>query len=137
MAPEKFSAEWTTAHQLQKDCYFDDMPKDPEVRKDYGFDAIAASQIDGDIHWGSNFDLYTDEQKLLGLFQGLLKTGYLGVDPLFLDQWRREGTLVKNITRTFERGLLPDKRGGYYPWFVGNRSRFEKIWSEGEGKACV
>ncbi|KAK0666022.1 hypothetical protein QBC41DRAFT_157052 [Cercophora samala] len=93
----------TTADTLFEDCMGDVMPKDQQVRDDFGF---------------SRCRTRTEESHLLGLYRGFI----LGVDidSPSLHAWRVNGVLVEKIVDFFTR--LPERsRGGYFQWFACNK----------------
>lgn len=97
----------TTADLLEKDCYRDLLPQDPEVREDYGFQRCKNTH---------------EETKLFGLYIGIFK--YHDISSEELHRWRTEGILVEKIIEVFSK--LPEgSRGGYYPWFLCNRHVIE------------
>jgi hypothetical protein len=97
----------TTAERLEYCCDMDEIPGDPEVRKDFGFDRCHD---------------FKDRSGIIGLYQGLFH--YLKTSAKEVDQWRKEGTLVKNITETYEK-VPKDQRGGYYAWFLTHKHIIE------------
>jgi hypothetical protein len=92
----------TTADYLMSDCIGDEIPKDPDVLTDFGFQRLLT---------------FPDRSKLLGLYKGLM---YLDVEAEELHEWRISGRLADRIVETFER-IPPRSRGEYFPWFVANR----------------
>jgi hypothetical protein len=92
----------TTADYLMSDCIGDEIPKDPDVLTDFGFQRLLT---------------FPDRSKLLGLYKGLM---YLDVQAEELHEWRISGRLADRIIETFER-IPPRSRGGYFPWFIENR----------------
>ncbi|KAK4454850.1 hypothetical protein QBC34DRAFT_103175 [Podospora aff. communis PSN243] len=93
----------TTAEILQRDCYDDKLPEDPQVREDFGF--IRCKNKKEESHLG-------------GLYQGLFKA--LDVTAAEIHSWRMEGVLTEMIIEKFS--TIPEKsRGGYYPWFLRNQ----------------
>lgn len=90
-----------TADYLILDCIRDEMPQDPDVLEDFGFNRLQP----------------TGQRKLLGLYIGL---NYLKVTSEELHGWRLSGTMVDNIVEKFSE--IPEKnRGGYYPWFLKHK----------------
>ncbi|KAK3322760.1 hypothetical protein B0H66DRAFT_474160 [Apodospora peruviana] len=93
----------TTADLLERDCYADELPKDPQVREDFGFTRCRNK---------------TEESHLFGVYQGILKI--LDVTAAEMHSWRMEGILTEKIIETFS--ARPEgSRGGYYPWFLRNK----------------
>jgi hypothetical protein len=92
----------TIADYLMSDCICDEIPKDPDVLTDFGFQRLLT---------------FPDQSKLLGLYKGLI---YLDVQAEELHEWRISGRLADRIIKTFER-IPPRSRGGYFPWFIENR----------------
>ncbi|KAK1749421.1 hypothetical protein QBC47DRAFT_355084 [Echria macrotheca] len=93
----------TTADILQRDCYADNLPEDPQVREDFGFTRCRNK---------------TEESHLCGLYQGIFKV--FDVTAAEMHSWRMEGILTGKIIETFS--AYPEgSRGGYYPWFLRNR----------------
>jgi hypothetical protein len=85
-----------------------ELPDDPQTLEDYGF---------------SRCTTWYQKSHLLGLYKGLL--WYLNVDARELDRWLREGSLVANIIRVYNR--RPKRsRGGYFPWFLKNKHLLDK-----------
>lgn len=103
----------TPADYLCQDVLENVIPADSEVRRDYWFDRCQ-----------NQFE----ESHLLGLFAGLVKYHPNRVTREELHQWRSEPGgnpyLVAKIVEKFE-GLPDDGRGGYFPWFLRHRTRFE------------
>lgn len=93
----------TTADRLALAAYADEIPSDPEVRRDYGF---ARAQIPRSENW------------LIGLFQGLVKHGE--IDPRTIHQQRLAGTLIDYIKKFYDR-MPVGSQGDYYPWFLNNQ----------------
>ncbi|KAF6792634.1 hypothetical protein CMUS01_16149 [Colletotrichum musicola] len=103
----------TSADYLDADVRVDELPTDPQARQDYLFDRCRNKN---------------EESQLFGVFLGLLKYHPKHVTREELHQWRSnpDGNpyLVAKIVEKFEE--LPSKsRGGYFPWFLGHRTRFE------------
>ena len=97
----------TTADLLEKDCYRDLLPEDPQVREDYGFQRCRNR---------------SEETNLFGLYVGIIK--YHNISSEELHRWRTEGILVDKIVEVFSK--IPEgSRGGYYPWFLRNRHILE------------
>lgn len=93
----------TTADLLEKDCYWDFLPEDPQVREDYGFQRCRNR---------------SEATNLFGLYIGIIK--YHNISSEELHHWRTEGILVDKIVEVFSK--IPEgSRGGYYPWFLRNR----------------
>lgn len=105
--------EVTSADYLYDDVLADELPKDPQVRQDYWFDRCQHN---------------SEETRLFGLFIGLLKYHYDRITREELHQWRSNPggnpSLVARIVEKFEQ-LPENNRGGYFPWFLENRTRFE------------
>lgn len=105
--------EVTSADYLYDDVLADELPKDPQVRQDYWFDRCQYK---------------SEETRLFGLFIGLLKYHYDRITREELHQWRSNPggnpSLVARIVEKFEE-LPENNRGGYFPWFLENLSRFE------------
>lgn len=93
----------TTADYLMMDCVADEIPEDPDVLRDFGFEHILA---------------FNERSKLLGLYKGLM---YLEVRSEELHSWQVSGSLANQIIEIFERRPV-ESRGGYFPWFVKNRN---------------
>ncbi|KAI1501064.1 hypothetical protein F5X99DRAFT_383772 [Biscogniauxia marginata] len=92
----------TTADYLYENCIADDYPDDPDVLEDFGFNRCKT---------------HYEKTNLLGVYIGLFK--FLDVQPDEVDVWRRENSLLKNITRLYEE--IPEvARGGYFPWLLRN-----------------
>lgn len=105
--------EVTSADYLYDDVLADQLPADPQVRQDYWFERC---------HHKS------EESWLFGVFSGLLHYHPDRITREELHQWRSDPggdrSLVARIVEKFEE--LPEKhRGGYFPWFLGDRARFE------------
>ncbi|UKZ83085.1 hypothetical protein TrVFT333_010887 [Trichoderma virens FT-333] len=103
----------TSADYLYEDALAEDIPTDPQVRQDYWFDRCQDK---------------IEESHLGGLFAGLFKFHVHRITREELHEWRShpDGNqyLVAKIVEKFEE--LPDNyRGGYFPWFLRNRTRFE------------
>ncbi|KAF7506412.1 hypothetical protein GJ744_011766 [Endocarpon pusillum] len=97
----------TTADLLEKDCCWDSLPEDPQVREDCGFQRCRNR---------------SEETKLFGLYVGIIK--YNNISSEELHRWRTEAILVDKIIKVFAR--IPEgSRGGYYPWFLRNRHILE------------
>jgi hypothetical protein len=92
----------TTADYLMSDCIGDEIPKDPDVLTDFGFQRLLT---------------FPDRSKLLGLYKDLT---YLDVEAEELHEWQISGRLADRIIETFER-VPPGSRGRYFLWFVENR----------------
>ncbi|KAF4331590.1 hypothetical protein FBEOM_14658 [Fusarium beomiforme] len=103
----------TSADYLYEDVLDDTVPTDPQVRQDYWFDRCQTSH---------------EESHLLGLFIGLLRHSPYRITREVLHEWRLEPGgntyLVKKIAEKFEE-LPQGSRGGYFPWFMRHRNRFE------------
>lgn len=96
----------TTADYLYMDILHDELPKDPDVMKDFCFDQFS----------------FTDQSKLLGLYKGLLLSDIAVED---IHTWRVEGSLVANIKRFYYQ--IPEvSRGGYFPWFLDHINIFDQ-----------
>jgi hypothetical protein len=93
----------TSADHLQRDCFQDVIPQDPQVREDYGF-TRCKNRI--------------EESHLFGLYIGLLK--YLDIPAEDLHSWRVSGILMGKIIETYS-SLPESNRGSYYPWLLRNR----------------
>lgn len=103
----------TSADYLYEDVLVDTIPEDPAARRDYWFDRCQHQ---------------SEETKLFGVFAGLLKYHPNHLTREELHQWRSDPGgnpyLVAKIVEKFEE--LPEKsRGGYFPWFLRHRTRFE------------
>ncbi|KAJ3527392.1 hypothetical protein NM688_g8131 [Phlebia brevispora] len=96
-----------SSYHLIRACCDDLLPTDPQTLVDYGFARL------NDGH---------DTGMLLGVYQGLylIQAQRDELDPRALDKWMREGSLVQHIKDAFEQ-LPPEKRGGYYAWFLQNQ----------------
>jgi hypothetical protein len=94
----------TTADYLMSDCIGDEIPKDPDVLTDFGFQRLLT---------------FPDQSKLLGLYIGLM---HLDVQAEELHEWQISGRLADRVIETFER-IPPRSRGEYFTWFVENRHR--------------
>jgi hypothetical protein len=82
----------------------DQIPDDPQTLEDYGFIRCRT--------WAM-------KSHLLGLYGGLIKTERASSTDLHT--WRCEGTLVENIVAAYSS--IPERfRGGYYPWFLRNKT---------------
>ena len=89
-----------SAYHLRRSCFLDLFPTDKQTLEDYGFNRA---------HTPFN------QMMLLGLYQGLFK--YLEINPETVLTWKREGILIQEIIKVFER-IPPQNRGQYYPWFL-------------------
>lgn len=108
-----------SADVLMLDILHDRLPEDATVLEDYGF---------------ANFTHRLDRCYLLGLYIGLVKM--IGVNSRSLSRWQREGTLVRNIKRHYNK-RPPDARGGYYPWLLRNLSTFTSTTYDGVSAAAM
>lgn len=106
-------SELTTADELLLDVLDNEIPKDEQVRADYGF---------------SRCQDVNEESHLLGVYIGILKIGDLEeVRPSHLDEWRKRGELTWRIVEYFSQ-FPPGAQGSYYPWFRKNMHRlFDKL----------
>ena len=100
-----------TAYQLYHSVLADEIPKDPDTCRDYGFN-----------------NAYTAEEKsnLLGLYIGLIS--YWEVEPIEIHRWRKGGTLVQGIINVFEKHPR-EHRGKYYSWFLQNTHLLDPSWT--------
>lgn len=104
----------TTADYLYWSCGEDEMPKDEDVLRDFGFNTL---------------DENLDKSSLLGLYKGLRLSH---VSPKDIDKWRIEGSLAANIIRIYHK--MPEQsRGRYFPWFLEHataifRDGIDKEW---------
>ncbi|KAF7795901.1 hypothetical protein EIP86_007068 [Pleurotus ostreatoroseus] len=94
------------AYHLAKACADDEIPKDPQTRRVFGFDNAARIDAEG---------------KMVGLYQGLFLANGWKLEPREIEKWVKEGTLIQNIKTTFENYGPPESRGLYYPWFLQNQ----------------
>lgn len=108
------SGSLTTADYLERAVYSNEIPDDPQTVEDYGF---------------SRCTTWNQKSHLLGLYGGLIKV--LEVGPSELDQWRRDGKLLKNIIEKF-RQVPEGSRGAYFPWIMKNTDLLDESASEGE-----
>ncbi|KAF5719332.1 zf-mynd domain-containing protein [Fusarium globosum] len=103
----------TSADYLYQDVLEDIVPTDPQVRQDYWLDRCQTSH---------------EESHLLGLFAGLLRYHRYPITREELHQWRSDlggnAYLVTKIVEKFEE-LPKGSTGGYFPWFLRHRKRFE------------
>jgi hypothetical protein len=99
-----------TAYHLYRSVYRDEFPRDPDTRRDYGFDNAHSPK---------------SRTMLLGLYIGLIK--YKEVEPIDIHRWRQKGILVQEIKRTFEKECNTTK-GEYYPWFLQNQYLLDPLW---------
>jgi hypothetical protein len=105
----------TSADYLYQDVLENEVPTDPKVRQDYWFDRC---------------HVRNEESYLLGVFAGLVHYRPNHITREELHQWRSDARghpyLVMKIVEKFEE--LPDSgRGGYFPWFLRHRTRFELL----------
>ena len=89
-----------SAYHLALSCYLDELPTDDQTLEDYGFHRAA---------------LPSNQMMLFGLYQGLFK--YFEINPKTVITWKREGILIQEIKKVFERNP-PQYRGQYYLWFL-------------------
>jgi hypothetical protein len=89
-----------SAYHLARSCYSDLIPTDKQTLEDYGFNRA-----------------YTpfNQMMLVGLYEGLFKC--FEINPETVLTWKREGILIQEIKKVFER-IPPQDRGQYYPWFL-------------------
>ena len=103
----------TSADYLFEDVLADTIPTDPQVLGDYWFDRCHNAN---------------EKSHLLGLFAGLLSYHPDHISRETLHQWRSEPGgnpyLVAQIVVKFEE-LPKGSAGGYFPWFLRHRKRFE------------
>ncbi|KAJ3569498.1 hypothetical protein NP233_g5010 [Leucocoprinus birnbaumii] len=100
------SREITTADHLALAVRQGVTPEHVDTVSDYGFLSTVSRR---------------DTIMLFGVYVGLLDV--LGVKPLILHKWRKEGTLVENIEKEFDQ-IPEDLRGDYYLWFTKNQHVF-------------
>src|SRR5882762_2321714 len=81
-----------SAYHLARSCYRDLLPTDERTLEDYGFNRAF---------------IPSNQTMLLGLYQGLF---YSGINPKTVLTWKREGILIQEIKKVFERNP-PHKRG--------------------------
>lgn len=105
----------TTADFLYENCVQDEIPDDPEVLADFGFNRCKTQ---------------SEVSHLLGVYIGLFK--YLDVPSEHVDAWRRENTLLANITRCFQE-VPESSRGSYYPWLLRNTHVLEQSAPDSAG----
>jgi hypothetical protein len=105
----------TSADYLYEDVLRDELPTDPQVRQDYWFDRCQNKN---------------EESYLGGVFAGLVHYHHNHITREELHQWRSDPGgnpyLVANIVEKFEE-LPENSRGGYFPWFLRQRTRFEVL----------
>jgi hypothetical protein len=103
----------TSADYLYEDVLGDELPTDPQVRQDYWFDRCQNKN---------------EESHLGGVFAGLVHYHPNHITREELHQWRSDPGgnpyLVAKIVEKFEE-LPNNSRGGYFPWFLRYRTRFE------------
>ncbi|KZL81781.1 zf-mynd domain-containing protein, partial [Colletotrichum incanum] len=103
----------TSAEYLYQDVLVDELPTDPQVQQDYWFDQCQNKN---------------EESHLFGVFAGLVHYHPDYVTREELHQWRSDPGgnpyLVAKVVEKFEE-LPIDSRGGYFPWFLRHRIRFE------------
>ncbi|KAI1466230.1 uncharacterized protein F4812DRAFT_452090 [Daldinia caldariorum] len=92
----------TTADYLCRNCLSDEMPEDPDVLEDFGFNRCKTR----------------DEQShLLGVYIGLFV--YRDISSETVDAWRKGGALMSQITEEYNK--IPEvSRGKYFPWLLRN-----------------
>ena len=93
---------------LELACFENLVPDDEQTGQDFGFNRLPS---------------WPERSRLLGLYIGLIV--YMNVPGQTVYRWQREGTLVENIIREFSK-LPHDSRGGYFPWFMENRSILDR-----------
>ncbi|CEL08124.1 hypothetical protein ASPCAL11277 [Aspergillus calidoustus] len=93
----------------------DELSDDPQTLEDYGLSRCTS---------------WYQKSHLLGFYKGLL--WYRKVDAGELDRWLREGSLVVNIVREYNRRPKSNNRFGYYPWFLKNKHLLDKRKPLGE-----
>ena len=98
-----------SAYHLARACFRDLLPIDEQTLEDYGFNRA-----------------YTPFNKtmLMGLYQGLF--GYFEINPKMVLTWKREGILIQEIKKVFERNP-PQNRGQYYPWFLEHQDLLDPL----------
>ena len=89
-----------SAYHLARSCYRDEIPTDDQTLEDFGFRKAV---------------LPSNQSMLLGLYQGLFYSD--DINPKTVLTWKREGILIQEIKKVFER-IPPQFRGQYYPWFL-------------------
>lgn len=96
---KKLRPNWTV-YELEDLCYSDFIPAQDQtkLRRDYGFVNCQSS---------------SDEGKLLGVYQGLIK--YIRVDMVELHKACEKNELFEFIKASFEPR---EDKGGYYPWLL-------------------
>lgn len=99
-----------SADVLVLDCWTDELPEDPDVRRDFRFDGLVVSEA---------------QCHLFGLYVGLVR--YLKVSSRSLHRWQVRGRMVRNIKRHFYK-LPKDSRGGFFPWFLQHQHIFDVDW---------
>ncbi|KAG4262826.1 hypothetical protein FPRO03_10189 [Fusarium proliferatum] len=103
----------TSADYLYQGVLEDIVPTDLQVRQDYWLDRCQTSH---------------EESHLLGLFAGLLRYHHYPITREELHQWRSDlggnAYLATKIVEKFEE-LPKGSTGGYFPWFLRHRKRFE------------
>jgi hypothetical protein len=96
----------TTADILFDDVIKDEIPRDEETRKAFGFNRCS--------HW-------MEESHLLGLYRGLLLClPDTEISPISLNNWQKNGMLKREIIKRF-RTIPEQSRGKYFPWFCRNQ----------------
>ncbi|KAI5460130.1 hypothetical protein BGZ63DRAFT_389571 [Mariannaea sp. PMI_226] len=100
-----------SADYLYEDVLNDELPTDPKARQEYWFDRCHNKN---------------EESHLLGVFIGLLHYHPDHITREELHKWRSNSNLdlVAKIVEKFEE-LPSNGRGGYFPWFLRHRARFE------------
>ena len=89
-----------SAYHLARSCYRDLLPTDKQTLEDFGFNRAFTP---------------FNQRMLGGLYQGLFN--HFDIKPKTVHTWKREGILIQEIIKVFERAP-PQTRGGYYQWFL-------------------
>lgn len=106
----KHSKRIPPAYYLLQATAWDEFPKDKRTLEDYGFTKV----------WDAD-----DRSNLLGVYRDLF--AYVGVKPGELHRWWKEGVLVQEAKKVFEKTPF-EKRGPHYPWFVKNERFLDPNW---------
>jgi hypothetical protein len=106
----------TSADYLCKSLSRDLIPQEEDVLEDFGFNNV--------LYLG-------DMNQLLGLYQGLFRSGKFSAEDLH--EWRIGGILADKI-KEYYYTIPEDCRGQYFPWFLKNSSVLDRPLSKEEAQ---